>query len=138
MRAKRFLKKKMTDLINQIRYLSSHEWGRIDEAGILTVGISDYAQDLLGDIVFIELPEVGKQLDAEEESAIVESVKAASDIYAPLSGEVIEINEELIDRPEMVNVSPLGEGWFYKIRVVDMEEFNNLLTKEEYQESCEE
>ena len=138
MRAKRFLKKKMTDLINQIIYLSSHEWGRIDEAGILTVGISDYAQDLLGDIVFIELPEVGKQLDAEEESAIVESVKAASDIYAPLSGEVIEINEELIDRPEMVNVSPLGEGWFYKIRVVDMEEFNNLMTKEEYQESCEE
>lgn len=138
MKAKRYLKKKMTNLSNQIRFLSSHEWAREDEVGILTVGISDYAQDLLGDIVFIELPEVGKQLDAEQESAIVESVKAASDIYAPLSGEVIEINEELIDRPEMVNVSPLGEGWFYKIRVVDMEEFYNLMTKEEYQESCEE
>ena len=97
----------MKDLINQIRYLPSHEWGRIDEIGILTVGISDHAQDLLGDIVFVELPEIGKYLDAEEESAIVESVKAASDIYAPLSGEVIEINEILIDEPEIVNESPL-------------------------------
>ena len=98
----------MKDLINQIRYLPSHEWGRIDEIGILTVGISDHAQDLLGDIVFVELPELGKYLDAEEESAIVESVKAASDIYAPLSGEVIEINEKLIDEPEIVNDLPAG------------------------------
>ena len=138
MKVKRYLKKKMTGLTNQIRYLPSHEWGRIDEAGILTVGISDHAQDLLGDIVFIELPEIGKQLDAEEESAIVESVKAASDIYAPLSGEVIEINEKLVDEPELVNASPLGEGWFYKIRVFDMEGFDDLMTEEEYQASCEE
>ena len=138
MKAKRYLKKKMTNLSNQIRFLSSHEWAREDEVGILTVGISDYAQDLLGDIVFIELPEVGKQLDAEEESAIVESVKAASDIYAPLSGEVIEINERLIDEPEMVNASPFGEGWFYKIRVADMEGFDDLLTEDEYQTSCQE
>ena len=128
----------MINLTNQIRYLPSHEWGRIDEAGILTVGISDHAQDLLGDIVFIELPEVGKQLDAEEESAIVESVKAASDIYAPLSGEVIEVNEKLINEPEMVNISPLEEGWFYKIRVVDIDAFDDLMTEEEYQASCEE
>ena len=138
MNAKRYLKKKMTNLSIQIRFLSSHEWAREDEVGILTVGISDYAQDLLGDIVFIELPEVGKQLDAEQESAIVESVKAASDIYAPLSGEVIEINEKLIDEPEMVNASPFGEGWFYKIRVADMEGFDDLLTEDEYQTSCRE
>ena len=126
----------MNELANQIRYLPSHEWGRIDEEGVLTVGISNHAQDLLGDIVFIELPEIGKQLDAEEESAIVESVKAASDIYAPLAGEVIEINEKLIDEPEIVNTSPLEEGWFYKIKVTDMEGFNDLMTEEEYQASC--
>ena len=138
MKEKKYLKKKMTDLINQIRYLPSHEWGRIDEVGILTVGISDHAQDQLGDIVFIELPEVGVELNAEEESAIVESVKAASDIYAPLSGEVIEINQKLIDAPELVNTSPFKEGWFYKIRVVDIEKFDNLMNEEEYQASCEE
>ncbi len=126
----------MNALTNQIRYLPSHEWGRIDEEEILTVGISDHAQDLLGDIVFIELPEIGKQLDAEEESAIVESVKAASDIYAPLAGTVIEINEKLIDEPEIVNSSPLEEGWFYKIKVNDMEGFNGLMTEEEYKSSC--
>ena len=126
----------MNGLANQIRYLPSHEWGRIDEEGILTVGISNHAQDLLGDIVFIELPEIGKQLDAEEESVIVESVKAASDIYAPLAGEVIEINEKLIDEPEIVNSSPLEEGWFYKIKVNDMEGFNGLMTEEEYKSSC--
>ena len=125
----------MNGLANQIRYLPSHEWGRIDEEGILTVGISNHAQDLLGDIVFIELPEIGKQLDAEEESAIVESVKAASDIYAPLAGEVIEINEKLIDEPETVNASPLEEGWFYKIKVIDMEGFEDLMTEEEYKAS---
>ena len=128
----------MKDLINQIRYLPSHEWGRIDEIGILTVGISDHAQDLLGDIVFVELPEIGKYLDAEEESAIVESVKAASDIYAPLSGEVIEINEILIDEPEIVNESPLEDGWFYKIKVANIEEFDDLMREDEYQASCEE
>ena len=126
----------MTELINQIRYLPTHEWGRLDEEGILTVGISYHAQDLLGDIVFIELPDIGKQLDAEEESAIVESVKAASDVYAPLSGEVIEINEKLIDEPEIVNASPLEEGWFYKIKVNDIEGFDDLMTDEEYQASC--
>ena len=128
----------MNELANQIRYLPSHEWGRIDEIGILTVGISDHAQDLLGDIVFVELPEIGKYLDAEEESAIVESVKAASDIYAPLSGEVIEINEILIDEPEIVNESPLKDGWFYKIKVANIEEFDDLMREDEYQASCEE
>tara|TARA_B100000401_G_scaffold376177_1_gene276395 strand:+ start:52 stop:435 length:384 start_codon:yes stop_codon:yes gene_type:complete len=124
--------------INEIRYLASHEWGRIDEEGILTVGISDHAQDLLGDIVFVELPDIGKTLEAEEESAIVESVKAASDVYSPLSGEVIEVNEKLLDEPEIVNGSPYEEGWFFKIRLDDGSEFENLMTEEEYTNSCEE
>tara|TARA_B100000073_G_scaffold86963_1_gene67729 strand:- start:1234 stop:1617 length:384 start_codon:yes stop_codon:yes gene_type:complete len=123
---------------NEIRYLASHEWGRIDEEGILTVGISDHAQDLLGDIVFVELPDIGKTLEAEEESAIVESVKAASDVYSPLSGEVIEVNEKLLDEPEIVNGSPYEEGWFFKIKLDDGSEFENLMTEEEYTNSCEE
>ena len=123
---------------NEIRYLASHEWGRIDEEGILTVGISDHAQDLLGDIVFVELPDIGKTLEAEEESAIVESVKAASDVYSPLSGEVIEVNEILLDEPDIVNGSPYEEGWFFKIRLDDGSEFENLMTEEEYTNSCEE
>jgi glycine cleavage system H protein len=122
---------------NEIRYLASHEWGRIDEEGILTVGISDHAQDLLGDIVFVELPDIGKTLEAEEESAIVESVKAASDVYSPLSGEVIEVNEKLLDEPEIVNGSPYEDGWFFKIRLDDGSEFENLMTEEEYANSCE-
>ena len=122
---------------NETRYLASHEWGRIDEEGVLTVGISDHAQDLLGDIVFVELPDIGKSLEAEEESAIVESVKAASDVYSPLSGQVIEVNEKLLDEPEIVNGSPYEEGWFFKIRLDDGSEFENLMTEEEYINSYE-
>ena len=123
---------------SELRYLATHEWGRIDEEGILTVGISEHAQDLLGDIVFVELPDIGKELDAEEESAIVESVKAASDVYAPLSGEVIEVNEKLLDEPEIVNSSPLEDGWFFKIKLNDISSFENLMTEEEYNATCEE
>ena len=123
---------------SQVRYLSTHEWGRIDQDGVLTVGISDHAQDLLGDIVFVELPEIGDVLEAEEESAIVESVKAASDVYSPLSGEVIEINEKLLDEPEIINSSPLEDGWFFKIKMSDGLTFENLLSEEEYNASCEE
>ena len=124
--------------VSELRYLATHEWGRIDEEGILTVGISEHAQDLLGDIVFVELPDIGKELDAEEESAIVESVKAASDVYAPLSGEVIEVNEKLLDEPEIVNSSPLEDGWFFKIKLNDASSFENLMTEEEYNATCEE
>ena len=125
-------------IANEVRYLASHEWGRIDEEGILNVGTSDHAQDLLGDIVFVELPDLGKALDAEEESAIVESVKAASDVYAPLSGEVVEINEKLFDEPEIVNSSPFEDGWFFKIKLEDTSAFEDLMTEEEYNASCEE
>ena len=124
--------------VSELRYLATHEWGRIDEEDILTVGISEHAQDLLGDIVFVELPDIGKELDAEEESAIVESVKAASDVYAPLSGEVIEVNEKLLDEPEIVNSSPLEDGWFFKIKLNDASSFENLMTEEEYNATCEE
>ena len=122
---------------NEVRYLSSHEWGRIDEDGILTVGISEHAQDLLGDRVFVELPDIGDMLEAEGESAIVESVKAASDVYSPLTGEVIEINEKLIDEPEIINNSPLEDGWFFKIKIDDDLQFKDLLTEEEYNDTCE-
>ena len=123
---------------SEVRYLSTHEWGRIDQEGVLTVGISDHAQDLLGDIVFVELPEIGDVLEAEEESAIVESVKAASDVYSPLSGEVIEVNEKLLDEPEIINSSPLEDGWFFKIKMSDGLSFENLLSEEEYNATCEE
>ena len=93
---------------------------------------------MLGDIVFVELPDIGKELDAEEESAIVESVKAASDVYAPLSGEVIEVNEKLLDEPEIVYSSPLEDGWFFKIKLNDASSFENLMTEEEYNATCEE
>ena len=126
------------NLSSKERYLSTHEWGRIDEEGVLTVGISDHAQDLLGDIVFIELPDVGDVLDAEGESAIVESVKAASDVFSPLSGEVIEINEKLLDEPEVVNSSPLEDGWFFKIKLNEESSFEDLLSEEEYNATCEE
>ena len=122
---------------NEVRYLSSHEWGRIDEEGILTVGISDHAQDLHGDIVFVELPELGDMLEAEGETAIVESVKAASDVYSPLTGEVIEINEKLLEEPEIINNSPLEDGWFFKIKIDDDLQFTDLLTEEEYNDTCE-
>ena len=126
------------NLSSKERYLSTHEWGRIDEEGVLTVGISDHAQDLLGDIVFIELPDVGDVLDAEGESAIVESVKAASDVFSPLSGEVIEINEKLLDEPEVVNSSPLEDGWFFKIKLNEDSSFEDFLSEEEYNATCEE
>ena len=126
------------NLSSKERYLSTHEWGRIDEEGVLTVGISDHAQDLLGDIVFIELPDVGDVLDAEGESAIVESVKAASDVFSPLSGEVIEVNEKLLDEPEVVNSSPLEDGWFFKIKLNEDSSFEDLLSEEEYNATCEE
>ena len=104
----------MNDIPADLKFLSSHEWARVESDGTITIGISDHAQDLLGDIVFVELPEVGQSLDAESDAAIVESVKAASDVYSPLSGEVIEVNSLLEDQPEIINPSPYEDGWFYK------------------------
>ena len=127
----------MSEIPGDLKFLSSHEWARVESDGTITIGISDHAQDLLGDIVFVELPEVGQSVDAENDTAIVESVKAASDIYSPLSGEVIEVNSLLEDQPEIINSSPYEDGWFYKLTPSDMGELDNLLSPEDYSEVCE-
>jgi len=127
----------MSDVPGDLKFLSSHEWARVESDGTITIGISDHAQDLLGDIVFVELPEVGQSVDAENDTAIVESVKAASDIYSPLSGEVIEVNSLLEDQPEIINSSPYEDGWFYKISPSDLGELDNLLSPEDYSAVCE-
>ena len=127
----------MNDMPADLKFLSSHEWARVESDGTITIGISDHAQDLLGDIVFVELPEVGQSVDAESDAAIVESVKAASDLYSPLSGEVIEVNSLLEDQPEIINSSPYEDGWFYKLNPSDMGECDNLLSPEYYSDACE-
>ncbi|MBL6903205.1 MAG: glycine cleavage system protein GcvH [SAR86 cluster bacterium] len=128
----------MNEIPGDLKFKTSHEWVRVEQDGTVTVGISDHAQDLLGDIVFVELPDIGTQMNAEDEVAIVESVKAASDVYSPVSGEIIEVNELLLDNPETVNESPYSDGWFYKIQPDDLDEINELLSPEEYSEVCEE
>ena len=128
----------MSKFPDDLKYASTHEWVRIDEEGIATVGISDHAQNALGDIVFVELPEPGIKVVCKDEVAVVESVKAASDIYAPISGKIVEINEALIDSPEIVNATPYENGWFFKLRPSDMAELDDLLDAESYQELCEE
>jgi glycine cleavage system H protein len=115
------------------RYTKDHEYVRIEgDAGI--VGISDYAQGQLGDVVFVELPSVGKTLSKGDEAAVVESVKAASEVYAPVSGEVVEVNSDLESTPGTVNEDPAGRGWFMKIRLTDQSELDGLMTEEQYQE----
>lgn len=127
----------MSEIPGDLKFLSSHEWARIEDDGTVTVGISDHAQDLLGDIVFVELPEVGKTVAAEGEAAIVESVKAASDVYSPLSGEIIAINDSLEASPEIINDSPYDEGWFFKIKPDNLDELADLLDAESYADTCE-
>ena len=127
----------MSESPENLKYLSSHEWVKLEDDGTVTVGISDHAQDLLGDIVFVELPEVGQRLGAEEEAAVVESVKAASDIFSPIGGEVTEINEKLLDAPDLINGSPYGDGWFFKMQPDDLESLKSLLSSEEYTNSQE-
>lgn len=114
-----------------LKYTKEHEWIRV-EGDIATVGISDYAQEQLGDVVYVELPEPGKAVARGNEAAVIESVKAASDIYAPVSGEVIEVNGKLEDEPETVNGSPTGEGWFMKIRLSDPGELDGLMDEAAY------
>lgn len=123
---------------DELRYATSHEWIRIEDDGNASVGISDHAQDALGDIVFVELPEPGTSVNAKDEVAVVESVKAASDIYSPVSGSIIAINETLLDAPETVNSSPYENGWFFKIKVSDAAELEELMDAEGYSEHCEE
>lgn len=128
----------MSQTPSELKYAITHEWARKEEDGTVTVGITDHAQEALGDVVFVELPEVGTVLAAAEEAGVVESVKAASDIYAPVAGEVIAINEQLEDEPEMVNSDPYNEGWFYKLKLSDTSELDALMTAEDYRGQCEE
>ena len=121
----------------ELKYASSHEWARLEDDGSVTVGISDHAQAALGDVVFVENPEVGSSLAAGDEAGVVESVKAASDIYSPVGGEVIAVNEVLEDAPETVNSDPYHDGWFFKLMPTDVNELENLLDADAYKQQCE-
>ncbi|MDO4878056.1 MAG: glycine cleavage system protein GcvH [Neisseria sp.] len=122
----------MSNIPSELKYVASHEWLRREEDGTITVGITFHAQELLGDIVFVELPEVGAQLAAEEQAGVVESVKAASDVYAPLAGEVVAVNEDLPSAPDAANNDPYGKGWFFKIKPADPADYDALLSAEDY------
>jgi len=125
------------DVPNELKYTKSHEWVRADEEGIATIGITDHAQELLGDLVFVELPEVGAELGVGSECAVVESVKAASDVYSPVSGEVVEVNELLADAPETINQDAYEEGWIFRVRLSDPGELDELMDADSYAEHAE-
>ena len=122
----------------ELKYASTHEWARLEDDGTVTVGITDHAQAALGDVVFVETPEVGVVLAAGDDAGVVESVKAASDIYSPVGGEVIEINRQLEDDPETVNSDPYNDGWFFQLQPSDPAELDALLSAGDYQQLCEE
>ncbi len=127
----------MSEIPTDLKYVSSHEWARLEEDGTVTVGISDHAQQALGDVVYVEHPEIGQTVSAGAEAGVVESVKAASDIYAPVGGSIIAVNESLEDAPETVNQDPYGDGWFFKIEPDDPAELDQLLDAEAYADVCE-
>ena len=126
----------MSEIPAELKYASSHEWARLEEDGSVTVGISEHAQESLGDVVYVEHPEVGQQVTAQEETGVVESVKAASDIYAPIGGTIAAVNETLDDAPETVNQDPYGDGWFFRIQPDDPGDLDDLLDAEGYAEVC--
>ena len=128
----------MSSIPTELKYAASHEWVRDEGNGVYAVGISEHAQDLLGDMVFVELPEVGATYSQGDDCAVCESVKAASDIYAPIAGEIVAVNEALADEPELVNSSPYQEGWLFKIKASDEAELANLLDAAGYQSSIDE
>lgn len=124
----------MSEVPSELKFLSSHEWVLV-ENGVATVGVTDHAQELLGDLVYIELPEEGSSVAAGDSVGVIESVKAASDTYAPVSGEVIAVNEELENAPDKINDDPYGDGWMYKVSMEDPEEVGDLLDAEAYSEA---
>lgn len=129
----------MNEIPGDLKFLKSHEWVRVEDDGSVTVGISDHAQGLLGDLVYVELPGVGDEVQAGNASAVVESVKAASDVYAPISGEVTAVNEALSDKPETINEDAYGEGWIYVVKPSNLaEESESLLDPDAYAELIEE
>ena len=123
----------MSEVRTDVRYTQSHEWVRLEDDGTVTVGISDHAQGLLGDIVFVEFPEVDTEYSAEEACCVVESVKAASDIYMPISGEVVDTNNTLSDEPDVINTSPYDDGWIFKIKPADEEDIEHLMDASAYE-----
>lgn len=122
----------MSKVPQELKYTNSHEWVLAGDDGQVTIGITDHAQELLGDMVFIELPEIDIELDAGDESAVVESVKAASDVYAPIAGKVVAVNEKLADAPELVNEDPYGEGWMFRLKISDVGELDGLMDADAY------
>ncbi|MDM7859577.1 glycine cleavage system protein GcvH [Alteromonas sp. ASW11-36] len=128
----------MSNIPKELRYTATHEWVRPEGDGVFTVGITEHAQDLLGDMVFVELPDVGDEVSTGDDIVVAESVKAASDVYAPISGEILAVNEELEDSPELVNSDPFGDGWMFKIKAEDASEVESLLDAEGYEESIDE
>jgi len=124
----------MSEVPTELKFLSSHEWVLVED-GVATIGVSDHAQELLGDLVYVELPDQGSTVSAGDSVGVIESVKAASDTYAPLSGEIIEVNDELENAPEQINNDPYGDGWMYKLSIEDSEEVENLLDAGAYTDS---
>lgn len=122
----------MSDLPVELKYASSHEWARLESDGTVVIGITDHAQAALGDVVYVELPEEGADIDAGSEIAVVESVKAASDIYSPVTGEVVEINPALEDQPETINQSPYVDGWLFRVRLSNPDELDDMMNADEY------
>lgn len=123
--------------MSELKYTEEHEWLRLDEDGSVTVGITDYAQEQLGDVVYVELPEVGSRLDAGDEVAVVESVKAAGEVKSPIAGEIIAVNEQLTDEAELVNSSPVDAGWFFKMKPDDIDELDAFMDEQAYEEFLE-
>ncbi|MBS0882821.1 glycine cleavage system protein GcvH [Pantoea sp. JGM49] len=128
----------MSNVPNELKYRDSHEWVREEADGTFTVGITEHAQELLGDMVFVDLPDVGATFAAGDDCAVAESVKAASDIYAPLSGEIVAVNEELADAPELVNSEPYAAGWLFRIKASDVSELDSMLDADAYKGAIDE
>ena len=127
----------MSEIPGDLKFLKSHEWARVEDNGQVTVGISDHAQGLLGDLVYVELPSVGDAVTAGAAVAVVESVKAASDVYSPVSGKVVAVNEALSDKPETINEDAYGEGWILVVKPDSLDEVNELLSPDDYSELLE-
>ena len=128
----------MSEIPGDLRFLKSHEWARVEGDGKVTIGISDHAQGLLGDLVYVELPNVGDRVEAGNACAVVESVKAASDVYSPVTGKVVEVNAALADKPETINEDAYGDGWIFVIEAEEPEQLNDLLSPDDYAELLEE
>jgi glycine cleavage system H protein len=122
----------MSEIPSELKYTKSHEWVRSEDDGTVTIGITDHAQELLGDLVFVELPEVGSEMSAEDAVCVVESVKAASDVYMPVSGEVVEVNDSLADAPETINDSPYDDGWLIRVQPSSPDELEDLMDADSY------